>query len=50
MGNVKVNNTQGQGNKCRGVTNFIDCFTYKHAICTWLLERVIKGIGRNSRN
>lgn len=32
MGSVKVNNTHGAGNKCRGVTNVTACFTYKHAV------------------
>lgn len=36
MGSVKVNNTQGDGHKCRGVTNFAARFTYKHTVGTYL--------------
>lgn len=42
MGSVKVNNTQGLGNKRRGVTNFIAWFTYKYAICIQFPKMDIK--------
>lgn len=35
MGSVKVNNTQGDGDKCRGVTNFAACFTNIPWGLTW---------------
>lgn len=47
MGSVKVNNTQGHGNKCRGVTDCTGCSTDKHAICTHLPEMLTKGQNRN---
>lgn len=47
MGSVKVNNTQGHGNKCRGVTGCTGCSTDKHAICTHLPEMLTKGQNRN---